>query len=263
MLSDVTTNKAADRAREDVMLYLSGQKFALKFPKGITKPGQGGKFDTSGNVMHHPGNTFICHVDQESDFFVSLCALQDGLKRSPLASNYTFLPQQSLHMTIFCGISGSPLGVDGWPREISSSANLDEITQKFDFQVSAWEQLNKIRMQPIAMSMPGTVRMVPATDMDARILKEVRYQLQDLTGLYRKDIDTYDFHISLGYLKQWFNDSAATTAMRDADRLFYDHLQGYQNVEFGPIEFCIFQNMHHFEIIRFLGNARRLTKHAV
>ena len=80
---------------------------------------------------------------------------------------------------------------------------------------------------------------------------------------YTDTFPRYDFHISLGYLKQWFNDSSATTAMRDADRLFYDHLQRYQNVEFGPIEFCIFQNMHHFEIISFLGNARRLTKHAV
>tara|TARA_B100001059_G_scaffold147082_1_gene146931 strand:- start:562 stop:1353 length:792 start_codon:yes stop_codon:yes gene_type:complete len=263
MLFDASNKSTADSDREDTLRYLSGQKADLEYPKGITMPGQGGKFDPSGNVMHHPGNTFVCHVDQKSDFFVSLCTLQDGLKKSPLAGNYTFLPQNSFHMTIFCGISGSPLGVDGWPREISSSANLDEITQEFDTQVSAWEQSNKICMQPLGMSMPGTVRMVPATDMDARTLREVRYQLQDLTGLYRKDIDTYDFHISLGYLKQWFNDSEANTAMRYADRLFHNHLHSYKNVEFGPIEFCIFQNMHHFKIITVLGNAGHLTKHAV
>jgi len=82
MLSDVTTKRTADSVREDIFQYLSGQNTALEFPKAITKPGQGGKFDIYGNVMHHPGNTFVCHVDQKSDFFVSLCALQDGLKRS-------------------------------------------------------------------------------------------------------------------------------------------------------------------------------------
>ena len=125
MLFDASNKSTADSDREDTLRYLSGQKADLEYPKGITMPGQGGKFDPSGNVMHHPGNTFVCHVDQKSDFFVSLCTLQDGLKKSPLAGNYTFLPQNSFHMTIFCGISGSPLGVDGWPREISSSANLD------------------------------------------------------------------------------------------------------------------------------------------
>ena len=256
MLSDVTTKRTADSVRKDILQYLSGQNTALEFPKAITKPGQGGKFDIYGNVMHHPGNTFVCHVDQKSDFFVSLCALQDGLKRSALASNYTFLPQHSFHVTIFCGISGSPLGVDGWPKGMPLSANLDQITQQFDTKISAWEKFNKVRMQPSGMSMPGTVRMIPATDIDARILREARHQLQDLTGLYRNDIDTYEFHISLGYLKQWYNDDEAAAAIAEADSLFYSHLSAYRDLEFGPIEFCKFQNMHYFEIIRVLGNAK-------
>ena len=111
-------------------------------------------------------------------------------------------------------------------------------------------------MQPSGMSMPGTVRMIPATDIDARILREARHQLQDLTGLYRNDIDTYEFHISLGYLKQWYNDDEAAAAIAEADSLFYSHLSAYRDLEFGPIEFCKFQNMHYFEIIRVLGNGK-------
>ena len=257
MSLDVSNKSSADRDREETLRYLTGQKGDLDYPKGISMPGQGGKFDPSGNVMHHPGNSFICHVDQKSDFFVSLCALQDELQKSPLAKNYTFLPQNSFHMTIFCGISGSPLGVDGWPKGISSSANLDQITQKFDTQLSSsYKLFNKVCMQPSGMSLPCTVRMVPATDKDARILREVRYELQDLTGLYRTDIDTYDFHITLGYLKEWYCHTDATAAMLDADRYFGGHLQAYKNVELGPIEFCIFQNMHHFKILRILGTAK-------
>ena len=253
MPSTLTPNIILDEEREDILRYLSGQSVRSNFPKAITPAGQGGKFDLAGNVLRHPGNTFLCHIDQTSEFYRALCALQDDIKASPLSENYVFLPKPSFHMTIFCGVSGLPLGDDGWPQDIPNSANLDYISREFAAKLSAWKVRNKFNVRAIGMSMPGTVRMVPATAQDASNLRNIRHQLQELTGLYRDDIDSYEFHISLGYLLRWYNDKTAAAAMNSADELFQLHMAPFSDLELGPIEFCTFQTMHHFEVFQMLG----------
>jgi len=246
-------SQTPETRRSQALSYLSGRSLLSEFPKAITDPGQGGKFDKEGNVLQHPGNTFLCHIDQTSEFYQALCAFQDDLKAAQLANNYIFLPKPSFHMTVFCGVSGSPLGDDGWPTGMPNSATLDQVTQLFSKRLSNWSKPTEFIVRADGMSMPGTVRMVPATRRDAETLANLRYSLQEATGLYRVDIDSYEFHISLGYLERWYSEKASEEAMKTADRLFCKHLGNLSEQKLDPVEFCTFETMHHFERIRLLG----------
>ena len=244
---------APQTRRAQALAYLSGKTLQSPHPKAITAAGQGGKFDPQGNVLNYPGNTFICHIDPGSDFYQGLSAVQDGLKAASLAESYIFLPKPSFHMTIFCGVSGSPLGNDGWPNGFASSVGLEEMTATYSDRLADWATENIVSVVADGMSMPGTVRMVPATSSDEQSLLQIRHRLQSLTGLFRDDIETYEFHVSLGYLRSWYSEREALEAMSVADDLFDRHLKTLGPQPLGPIEFCTFETMLSYTPVQFLG----------
>lgn len=211
--------------RSKTIQYLTGADNDERFPKAITDPGHGGKFDKEGNVLPFLGNTFICHIDQTSQFYQALCAYQDGLRNSLFAKYYTFLPKPSFHMTIFCGVSGVPLGEDGWPEGMERASSLDDITSIFSERFASQSNTSGFGMVASGISLPGTVTMQAASDADQSKLTAARHRLQKLTGLYRSDIDTYEFHISLGYLKRWFDQTTVEEAYGISEQLFATHLK--------------------------------------
>ena len=62
------------------------------------------KFDDHGRVRATPGLTTLCHIDQESAGFAALVQAQQALRAGPHAGAFAFLPQDSLHMTVFDGV---------------------------------------------------------------------------------------------------------------------------------------------------------------
>lgn len=91
--------------------------------------------------------------------------------------------------------------------------------------------------------------MMPATGEDARSLREMRHRLQELTGIYRTDIDSYQFHISLSYIVRWLSRDDAISYSRAAAAIFEECLGDIKTVDIGPVEFCEFETMHHFRPI--------------
>ena len=155
----------------------------------------GGKFTPEGQVLPFPGNTFLCHIDQKSEFFSALSAVQDELRRHPFSGHFTFLPKPTFHMTIFCGVSGSPLGYDGWPKDIPSNASLNQITDAFDEMLTENTLKKSFNILPDNLFSPTSVSMRGATNEDEINLRKIRAELEKITGLYRKDVDSYEFHV--------------------------------------------------------------------
>tara|TARA_R110000868_G_scaffold165328_2_gene398343 strand:- start:19295 stop:20080 length:786 start_codon:yes stop_codon:yes gene_type:complete len=240
--------------RREIIEHLTGIHPDGQHPPAITARGQGGKFLSDGTVLPFPGNTFICHLDRKSAFYAALCDMQDGLKAMPHADHFTFLPQPSFHMTIFCGISGSPLGSDGWPNDLSRDATLETITATFRDSLAQEQGPDGFSVIATGLMLPTTIEMGPASPQDAEKLLNMRRKLQDLTGIYRPDFKSYQFHVGMAYLTQWLSPDNAEQVMITAEQLFEQFLGKIGQIELGLVEFCTFETMHHFEPLGTLGN---------
>lgn len=234
------------------LALLTGEGSGLDRPPAISSIGGGGKFDDNGGVLRHPGNTFICHIDPQSVFYQCLSDMHDALRALPGAGCLTFLPKSSFHMTVFCGISGDPLGVDGWPDDIPRDTTLETISGIWLKRLSRIDEQGGFTMMPDCMPVPYSLNMKPATEADASSLLDTRKQLQDITGLVRADMQSYQFHVTFAYLVNWINADEAEDLMVSAQRLYNEHLANTTPVTLGPVEFCTFETMYKFT--RFVNN---------
>lgn len=236
--------------KANALIKLTGGTQHALHPKAITEPGMGGKFTPEGQVLPFPGNTFLCHIDQKSEFFSALCAVQDELRSHPLSGHFTFLPKPSFHMTIFCGVSGAPLGSDGWPKDMPLDASLNQITDAFDEKFDDRTFQNSFGVLPDNLFLPTSVSMRAATDEDEIMLRKIRAELEEITGLYRGDVDSYEFHVSMAYVAKWLNEKTATEMVEECNSLFDQHLAHCGPIHFDRVEFCSFDNMHQFGSVK-------------
>lgn len=230
----------------DALIYLTGEGSGLNFPPAISAPGGGGKFDFSGEVLPHPGNTFICHIDKQSSFYQSLSNLQDAIRALPQAHHITFLPKPSFHMTIFCGMSGDPLGADGWPEDIPKESSLASISSQWNERLTFTDLAGGFSVRPSHMRAPYSMSMLAASDEDAEALLAARQRLENITGIVRGDVQSYEFHVTLGYLVKWMDSIDAQQLIQCANQLFDEHVLVNEPIKLGDIEFCSFENMHRF-----------------
>ena len=244
-------NSTRDEARRaQAMNILTGKDITSDYPKAITQAGMGGKFTPDGKVISFPGNTFLCHIDPTSEFYEALCTVQDKLREHPKADHFTFLPRSSFHMTIFCGVSGAPLGSDGWPEGFPLDSSLDKITTAYDARLTGIDIPSEFSVLPENLFLPTSVSMRAATPQDETRLRDLRAKLEQLTGLYRGDVKSYVFHVSMAYVVKWLDERVAADTLKECESLFEEHLARCGPIRFNAIEFCSFNNMHKFHNIR-------------
>lgn len=237
-------------ARAKALNKLTGGQDTSLYPKAITHAGMGGKFAPNGDVLSFPGNTFLCHIDPTSDFYDALCTVQDKLRAHPNGDHFTFLPKPSFHMTIFCGVSGTPLGSDGWPQGFPLGSSLDEITNAFDERLVDTNLSTEFSVLPDNLFLPTSVSMRAATNQDETRLRELRMKLEKLTGLYRGDVESYGFHVSMAYVVKWLNEDAAADILQECESLFEKNFAQCGAFRVNTVEFCSFNNMHKFDNVR-------------
>ncbi|PRX11522.1 DUF1868 domain-containing protein [Martelella mediterranea] len=244
-----------DRTKPPADFWLSrliadGQKKPL--PPSIKPKGEGGKFTTEGAVEPYPGNTFICHIDKASPEFAVLCDLQDRLKALPAAGYFTFLPQSSLHMTVFCGVSGVPLFTDGWPQGLPRDLPLATVNTRFAEAIAPIRGFDGVTVRADHLKAGYSIHAEPADSESFDALWRMRDLLRDATGLVRDDHDSYQFHISFAYRIRRMPREMADDHIRRVASLFDDVRGKLQAIRLGPVEFCTFETMHHFELSAFL-----------
>lgn len=235
--------------------YLTGGDRSSRHPPDITQPGDGGKFDLDGAVLEFPGNTFICHVDRSSVAYSALFRLSAAIQNEPTGKNFTFLPPSSFHMTVFPAICGDPLGHDGWPEGLARRTSLTTLNGLFQERLAAMTAFQTCSMKPIGTFAGTSVILEGSTANDTAKLREARHKLQDLTGLFRPDFETYKFHISLCYRTKWMSVTTAKQHLARTRSFFEDFQQEVCEISLGPIEFCTFSDMHHFESVDIIRSA--------
>lgn len=238
--------------RPNEISYLTGRLSDAPLPPWVSLEGRGGKFTTDGHVQFWPGNTFICHVDRSSQAFDAICALQAELKTSAFQKFFTFLPPASFHMTVFQGVSPVPKPGARWPDDLAQDFFRDDVTDALLGRIDGIALPQRHRMRVAGLFGGCSLTMEGATKDEEKSLRETRIALRDATGIGFADFDDYVFHITLAYLLEWVPEATArgiaTLGAEMADR-YRDEIG---LVDLGPVEFCNFDTMHHFELVKLL-----------
>ena len=212
----------------------------------------GQKFTPDGQPVTCRGNTAICHVDKGSDAFAALVAAQDRLKAGPLADGFTFLPPESFHMTIFEGVIDYMRSADRWPGHLPTDASIDTVTEDFAARLRNVGLAQRLQASPTSLFGGFSVRMSGADASEEALLRLTRDQLQNATNLVRPDHEAYGFHITLAYNLRWFSPDEADAIIALSDDVAQELVARAPQITFGPVEFCAFDTMHHFETLQLI-----------
>ena len=108
-------------------------------------------------------------------------------------------------------------------------------------------------IRPVDIFAGHSVTVVGADSAHEALLRQTRKQLRTATGIHPAAFETYTFHITLAYLARWLSDSEAESVITLSESLARHLQQDAPTIELGSLEFCNFDDMHHFDVLRKLG----------
>lgn len=239
--------------RPDALAYLTGRLSGRDRPHPITEPGGGGKFTPQGAVLPFAGNTIVLHIPAASDAHAAMVGMQDALKSGPCAECFTWLPPASFHMTLFQGVSG-PEPETGWPEGIAPGTALDQITPVLSSRLDG-VTLPAARIRSRGLFAGHSLTVEGADAAQETLLRAARQHLRKTLRIDPPGFDSYVFHVSFAYLLRWLTDDQARDVITLSENIHARFADRLRDIALGPAEFCIFDNMYHFEPLRRIGKA--------
>jgi hypothetical protein len=237
--------------RPDAFDFLTGALSDQPIPSAVGPAGHAKKFLPDGRVLPWAGNTFICHVPRPSPVFDAICAIQDALKASALAPAYTFLPPASFHMTVFQGVSPTLTGFEELPTGADPSMDRDAVTGHMKAQTDGLDLPRQFTMRLHEVYAGLGLTLTAADDPTDTALRTTRETLRAATGItHAANFETYTFHVTLAYLLKWLTPEDARAMQTLCADLTAQHAPALAQIPLGPLEFCTFDDMHHFEPVR-------------
>jgi len=209
-------------------------------------PHFGTRFDLSGKFQYEPGNTIVCHVVHGSETQDVMVAARDMYLAMPEASQFTFTPVSSLHMTLFQGIIEHRRRPNFWPADVALDTPIDDMTAIMGERLAHFAALEPFKVA-VTGARPAGLLVDGATDADRRIMRSWRDGLADLLGYRHPDHDTYPFHVTFAYVIERLEDEALPRWQQMLDDVAEEVAVQMPILELRPPAFCTFDDMNHFE----------------
>ncbi|WP_117233874.1 DUF1868 domain-containing protein [Vibrio maerlii] len=219
-------------------------------------PSVGVKFNEDGSVRHFPGNTFLCHVDKESPVLKQVIWAQQQLKAMDCAKNYAFLPESSMHMTVFEGLCDQIRDESVWSSKLTSDVSLEDATEQFMTWLNEAQATPKFKMvfDHVYNSRNGgtVLRIKPANQETLDAIKACRENLSELTGIRHPVHDSYHFHITLSYKVIHLDEEQERELLDTCARIEQRMNESFGELTHGAVEFCEFKDMFEFRAVKHL-----------
>lgn len=220
-------------------------------------PSAAAKFRPDGTARAYPGNTFVAHLDPDSDAWKYLNTWLPTLPSKPGAEAHRFLPADSFHMTLFRGVNDQLRKPGEWPTDLPLDTPLEAVTTHFVRQLDGISVPAPLHMRPewLGMNPAGDIqlRLVAAQPETARALMTLRQTLAQRLHHYRSGDEHYQFHLTLSYRVR------PVDAVRNAALEKYLAQALVEIRHHCPVlvmidpAFCVFDDMLEFRPIRLLG----------
>jgi hypothetical protein len=226
-------------------------------------PNVGFEFARDGQVLPLPGNTIICHLPQQGEGAACFNALLDIYRQAP-AHNFmrkvTLLPPSSYHMTVFGAATGDDRCAGLWPEKLALDAPMEACTHLIAEKLRTFK-LNcalpfrmRVSLGPIPEDhRPLRINLVPVDDAENKKLRDLRDRLSAALSIRGENHDTYEFHITLGYLIRWLTAEENVTFRNELRRWREMVATRSPVIELGAPEFCTFADMFAFQRQFFLS----------
>ncbi|MDL2404302.1 DUF1868 domain-containing protein [Rhizobium calliandrae] len=209
-------------------------------------PRLGRRYDLSGNFQYEPGNTIVRHLVEGSETQRAVVAAREKFLAMPEASQFTFTPISSLHMTLFQGIIEHRRTRPYWPADIALDAPIDEMTAIMGERLKTLSMREPFKVA-VTHARPSGLLVDGATETDRRVMRAWRNALADLLGYRHPDHDVYPFHITFAYVIERLGDEALPRWQAMLDQVAADIRATAPIIEMRPPAFCSFDDMNHFE----------------
>jgi len=209
-------------------------------------PHLGRRYDLSGRFQYEPGNTIICHVVHGSETQRVVVAAREKYLAMPEASQFTFTPVSSLHMTLFQGIIEYRRRPDFWPADVALETPIDDMTALMTERLAHFSALEPFKVAVID-ARPSGLLVDGATAGDRRVMRSWRNALAELLGYRHPDHEEYPFHITFAYALERLEDEALPRWQQMLDEVTETVVRQMPILELRPPAFCTFDDMNHFE----------------
>jgi len=206
----------------------------------------GRRYDDNGRFLPEPGNTVVCHLVPGSATESALVEIRRRMQAMPQADHLAFTPVSSLHMTLFQGIIEYRRALPYWPADMALDTPIETMTDHYRTRLAGFRGGRPFRVRTIDIVPTGLV-VAGATAEDAATLAAWRDELAERFGYRHPDHETYEFHITLAYMRKWL----PQTCLPAWNALFSDGLALLAReapiLELRVPAFCSFEDMNHFE----------------
>lgn len=213
----------------------------------------GNKFHADGSVRTFAGNTVISFIDHSDPVFALFCEVRSMLQNSCAGECFSFLPDDSIHMTVFEGVCDQWREAPIWTRLLPLDAPLEEVDRLFEQRFLHAPAFGSVRMRTVGIKTGGGygISLMPKMQKDAEALFSYRAAMSDLLGIRFPDHDEYRYHISICY-----GIKPPTQEQDEALDRFEGKASGLiaaSKLEFevSPPHLTYFRNMYAFEKKRF------------
>ncbi|WP_082522346.1 DUF1868 domain-containing protein [Acidovorax sp. Root402] len=219
----------------------------------------GRKMNADGTVRGFVANTFIGHLAQQGEDFAVFDAFLDIYREFPrhaFSQKIGLLPPSSYHITVFGGLNDVDRGTSNWPPSIPVDRSIESVTTQY---LRELRNLPKLSAEPFLFDIDKsqrpslqkegalTIPLRPLDNSTDRRLRAIRDQLSTLSGLRRRDHDSYQYHVTIGYFFRFLNEQEAHD-LSDSTARWMEGLAALpRKPRISSIYFCRLRDMYAYE----------------
>lgn len=203
------------------------------------------KFNNKGEMQQFPGNTIVSSLYDNKEVLNAFQVIQSEYRALPFAHKYHLLPESSVHMTIFELLCHFNRKVSHWSKHLILDEPIEKVDRYFHNQLSDFQFPNPFEMKPLAIS-NTVINVTPINDEIKLVLKNLRDQLSNMTGVRFPNHDTYQFHITFAYKVQPLTELEEKHIQKLNESIHKKILSKVESITIDKIEYTIFEDMSEF-----------------
>ena len=204
------------------------------------------KFKENGDFNHFPGNTVVANLYQNEKVMEIVEVIQAEYKKLPFIDKFTLTPEGSIHMTVIellCDLNRLP---EYWSKDVSLEAPIEWISEYFAEKLPIFPLLNEdIVMKTTAMGNQN-ILVEPADEKSAQRLAEIREYVSQNAGVKFPNHDNYQFHISVGYLREELTVEEEKIFTDLKNQLSQILLEKLPTITIRRVDYTVFEDMRRF-----------------